>query len=52
MQAEYFAPREAVILQNEAPADMYIVVSGALVSIFLSLDFSNLDADLNWIDYY
>ncbi|XP_078164071.1 KAT1 potassium channel [Carex rostrata] len=30
MQAEYFAPREEVILQNEAPADMYIVVSGAL----------------------
>ncbi|XP_050230893.1 potassium channel AKT1-like [Mercurialis annua] len=30
MKAEYFPPREDVILQNEAPADMYILVTGAV----------------------
>ncbi|KAJ3695232.1 hypothetical protein LUZ60_000609 [Juncus effusus] len=30
MKAEYFAPREDVILQNEAPTDFYIVVSGSV----------------------
>ncbi|CAK9166356.1 unnamed protein product [Ilex paraguariensis] len=29
IEAEYFPPKEDVILQNEAPAEMYIVVSGA-----------------------
>ncbi|KAF6155523.1 hypothetical protein GIB67_017878 [Kingdonia uniflora] len=28
MKAEYFPPREDVIMQNEAPGDVYIVVSG------------------------
>jgi len=32
MQAEYFPPKEDVILQNEAPTDLYILVSGAVVS--------------------
>ncbi|WOK99273.1 potassium channel KAT3-like isoform X2 [Canna indica] len=32
MQAEYFPPKEDVILQNEAPRDLYIIVSGAVVS--------------------
>lgn len=32
MEAEYFPPREDVILQNEAPTDLYILVSGAVVS--------------------
>ena len=31
MKAEYFPPKEDLILQNEAPTDFYIVVSGALV---------------------
>ncbi|BAT00278.1 Os07g0175400 [Oryza sativa Japonica Group] len=31
MNAEYFAPREDIILQNEAPADFYIIVSGSMV---------------------
>lgn len=31
MEAEYFPPREDVILQNEAPTDVYILVTGALV---------------------
>ncbi|XP_026655988.2 potassium channel KAT3-like isoform X2 [Phoenix dactylifera] len=30
MQAEYFPPKEDVILQNEAPSDLYILVSGAV----------------------
>lgn len=29
IDAEYFPPREDVILQNEAPSDVYILVSGA-----------------------
>lgn len=28
MKAEYIPPREDVILQNEAPEDVYIIVSG------------------------
>lgn len=32
MKAEYFPPREDVILQNEAPTDMYILVTGSVVS--------------------
>nr|XP_011459217.1 PREDICTED: potassium channel AKT1 [Fragaria vesca subsp. vesca] len=30
MKAEYFPPKEDVILQNEAPTDMYIVVTGSV----------------------
>ncbi|KAH6774261.1 K+ transporter 1 [Perilla frutescens var. frutescens] len=30
MKAEYFPPREDIILQNEAPTDMYILVNGAV----------------------
>ncbi|XP_047054460.1 potassium channel AKT1-like [Lolium rigidum] len=30
MKAEYFPPREDVILQNEAPTDFYILVSGSV----------------------
>lgn len=37
MQAEYFPPKEDVILQNEAPSDLYILVSGAVVSTNLVL---------------
>ncbi|KAL3500389.1 hypothetical protein ACH5RR_039482 [Cinchona calisaya] len=35
MKAEYFAPREDVILQNEAPTDLYILVTGAVDLIML-----------------
>lgn len=31
MKAEYFPPKEDVILQNEAPTDLYILVAGAVV---------------------
>uniref|UniRef100_A0A0E0JFG6 Potassium channel n=1 Tax=Oryza punctata TaxID=4537 RepID=A0A0E0JFG6_ORYPU len=30
MEVEYYPPREVVILQNEAPRDVYILVSGAV----------------------
>ncbi|KAJ0987939.1 hypothetical protein J5N97_006295 [Dioscorea zingiberensis] len=30
MKAEYFPPREEVILQNEAPTDFYIIVTGSV----------------------
>ena len=33
MSAEYFAPREDVILQNEAPSDFYIIVTGSVVKM-------------------
>ncbi|KAF3325187.1 Potassium channel AKT1 [Carex littledalei] len=32
MKAEYFAPREDVILQNEAPTDFYILVTGTMTN--------------------
>lgn len=35
MKAEYFPPKEDVILQNEAPTDLYILVTGAVVRIQL-----------------
>lgn len=31
MKAEYFPPKEDVILHNEAPTDFYILVTGAVV---------------------
>lgn len=37
MKPEYFPPREDVILQNEAPTDFYILVSGAVVSTYRTL---------------
>ncbi|CAN6171080.1 unnamed protein product [Urochloa humidicola] len=35
MNAEYFAPREDFILQNEAPSDFYILVTGSVELIEL-----------------
>lgn len=42
MRAEYFPPKEDVILQNEAPTDFYILFSGAVVRKYfpISLRFS------------
>lgn len=34
MKAEYFPPKEDVILQNEAPTDFYLLVTGAVVRTF------------------
>lgn len=33
MEAEYYPPREDVILQNEASSDAYILVTGSVVSL-------------------
>lgn len=44
MKPEYFAPREDIILQNEAPTEFYIVVSGALVLFDLNENMPNLFA--------
>lgn len=37
MKGEYFPPREDVILQNEAPTDFYILVTGTAVDGIRSL---------------
>ncbi|XP_057536545.1 potassium channel KAT3-like [Amaranthus tricolor] len=37
MDAEYFPPREDVIIQNEIPTDIYILVSGAVDIILNSI---------------
>lgn len=31
MQAEYFPPKVDIIIENEIPTDLYIIVSGAVV---------------------
>ncbi|KAM7512747.1 hypothetical protein LguiB_011622 [Lonicera macranthoides] len=36
MKAEYFPPKEDVILQNEAPTDFYILVTGAVELLVLN----------------
>lgn len=38
MKAEYIPPREDVIMQNEAPNDVYIVVSGEVEIIHCDVD--------------
>ena len=40
MKPEYFPPKEDLILQNEAPTDLYVLVTGAVVRTSLSLSFS------------
>ncbi|KAL9247847.1 hypothetical protein vseg_021232 [Gypsophila vaccaria] len=35
MKAEYFPPKEDVILHNEAPTDLYVLVSGAMECLSL-----------------
>lgn len=41
VQAEYFPPKEDIMLQNEGAADIYIIVSGAVVSFLSPLRVSN-----------
>lgn len=40
MTAEYFPPKEDVILQNEAPTDFYILATGAVVYTYTYTAFS------------
>lgn len=42
MKAEYFPPKEDVILQNEAPTDFYILVAGAAVRHYKQFYFHTL----------
>jgi hypothetical protein len=37
MQAEYFAPKEDIMLQNDKPSDLYLLVSGAVVNLYFYL---------------
>lgn len=39
MKAEYFPPKEDVFLQNEAPTDFYILVTGAAVRFYIHIFF-------------
>lgn len=39
MKAEYFPPKEDVILQNEAPTDFYIFVTGEGVRNYTIFNF-------------
>ncbi|XP_075501858.1 potassium channel AKT2/3 [Primulina tabacum] len=42
MKAEYIPPREDVIIQNEAPDDIYIIVSGEVEMIDSEMDRENI----------
>lgn len=42
MKAEYFPPREDIILLNEAPSEFYIVVNGSAVSISIQCHWCQL----------
>jgi hypothetical protein len=52
METEYFPPRELVILQNEAPTDVYILVSGAVVSTSVVLNITIFSVICNIHVYY
>ncbi|GKF33952.1 putative reverse transcriptase domain-containing protein, partial [Tanacetum coccineum] len=47
MKAEYFPPKEDVILQNEAPTDFYILVTGAVVLELIMKDGPRRGVHLN-----
>ena len=51
MKPEYFPPKEDVILQNEAPTDFYIRVTGAVVIIQCYL-FLKIFKILNFILFF
>ncbi|KAG6521271.1 hypothetical protein ZIOFF_018382 [Zingiber officinale] len=44
MKAEYYPPREDVILQNEAPSDFYILVTGTAVKESFLLQRASIDS--------
>ncbi|XP_052211408.1 potassium channel AKT1-like isoform X2 [Diospyros lotus] len=46
MKAEYFPPKEDVILQNEAPTDLYILVSGTVDVIIATNGIEHVVGDL------
>ncbi|KAG5596666.1 hypothetical protein H5410_037898 [Solanum commersonii] len=48
MKAEYFPPKEDVILQNEAPTDLYILVTGAVELISHRNGMDQVVGELKW----
>jgi len=52
MKANYFPPKEDVILMNEAPTDFYVLVSGAVVGIFLNVTESKISELLGGSLYF
>ena len=42
MAAEYFAPKEDIILQNEYPSDLHLLVTGEVVCTVESYVFTTL----------
>ncbi|WCJ18341.1 Potassium channel AKT2/3 [Euphorbia peplus] len=52
MKAEYIPPKEDVIMQNEAPDDIYILVSGEVEIIDSDLDKEKLVATLHCGDMF
>ncbi|KAL0422273.1 UNVERIFIED_CONTAM: Potassium channel AKT2/3 [Sesamum latifolium] len=52
MKAEYIPPREDVIIQNEAPDDIYIIVSGEVEMIDCEMEKENVVWALNAGDMF
>ncbi|KAL2254333.1 UNVERIFIED_CONTAM: Potassium channel AKT2/3 [Sesamum indicum] len=52
MKAEYIPPREDVIIQNEAPDDIYIIVSGEVEMIDCEMEKENIVWALNTGDMF
>ncbi|XP_038989420.1 potassium channel AKT2-like [Phoenix dactylifera] len=52
MKAEYIPPREDVIMQNEAPDDVYVVVSGKLEIVYCDNKKEEVVGDLSTGDIF
>ncbi|XP_025616001.1 potassium channel AKT1 isoform X2 [Arachis hypogaea] len=52
MKAEYFPPKEDVILQNEAPTDFYILVTGAVELVVLKNGVEQVVGEANTGDLF
>lgn len=48
MKPEYFPPKEDVILQNEAPTDLYILVTGSVVRFKICLQKNKKHSFINF----
>lgn len=52
MKAEYIPPREDVIMQNESPDDVYIIVSGEVEMIDCEMENEQVVWTLNSCDMF
>lgn len=52
MKAEYIPPREDVIMQNQAPEDVYIIVSGEVEMIACNTEGENVKGILKSKDIF